>query len=289
MVTIKEAEMQTGITKQNIRYYEKIGLLQPSREQENKYRNYSEEDIRRLKLIFLFRKLDMPLEEIRQLLEGTIELQDALQMQKEMLVERQQKLQAAISFCGQIEEKELTQLDVDEYLSKIKTEEKNGHYFADILQDYKKVLQSESLREFSFSPEDFCTTPRQMTEQLFLYAEQHHLNLVITKEGMYPEFTIDGREYRAYRVCGRMGMVIHGELLHPELYKPENIPEKRYQILRMISKLMIPVLIFLLVFLPRILPLLKDDLLNAAVSLLGLAGFAAYLVYLAILYKNYDS
>ena len=37
-----------------------------------------------------------------------------------------------------------------------------------------------------------------------------------------------------------------------------------------------------------ILPLLKDDLLNAAVSLLGLAGFAAYLVYLAILYKNYD-
>ena len=51
MVTIKEAEMQTGITKQNIRYYEKIGLLQPSREQENKYRNYSEEDIRRLKLI----------------------------------------------------------------------------------------------------------------------------------------------------------------------------------------------------------------------------------------------
>ena len=85
MVTIKEAEMQTGITRQNIRYYEKIGLLQPSREQENKYRNYSEEDIRRLKLILLFRKLDMPLEEIRQLLEGTIELQDALQMQKEML------------------------------------------------------------------------------------------------------------------------------------------------------------------------------------------------------------
>lgn len=56
-------------------------------------------------------------------------------------------------------EKELTQLDVDGYLSKIKTEEKNGHYFADILQDYKKVLQSESLREFSFSPEDFVQHP----------------------------------------------------------------------------------------------------------------------------------
>lgn len=142
MVTIKEAEMQTGITRQNIRYYEKIGLLQPSREQENKYRNYSEEDIRRLKLILLFRKLDMPLEEIRQLLEGTIELQDALQMQKEMLEERQQKLQAAISFCGQIEEKELTQLDVDGYLSKIKTEEKTDiilQIFFRIIKKYCKV------------------------------------------------------------------------------------------------------------------------------------------------------
>ena len=38
MVTIKEAELLTGITRQNIRYYEKMGLIYPSREKENQYR-----------------------------------------------------------------------------------------------------------------------------------------------------------------------------------------------------------------------------------------------------------
>ena len=66
MVTIKEAELLTGITRQNIRYYEKMGLIYPSREKENQYRKYNKDDIRRLKLIYMFRKLDMPLEEIQQ-------------------------------------------------------------------------------------------------------------------------------------------------------------------------------------------------------------------------------
>ena len=51
MVTIKEAELLTGITRQNIRYYEKMGLIHPSREKENQYRKYNKDDIRRLKLI----------------------------------------------------------------------------------------------------------------------------------------------------------------------------------------------------------------------------------------------
>ena len=58
-------------------------------------------------------------------------------------------------------------------------EEKQGNKFADILDDYKKVVESESIRTFSFSPDDFCTTPRQMTEQLFRYAQRNHLDLVM--------------------------------------------------------------------------------------------------------------
>lgn len=288
MLNIKEVEKLTNITKQNIRYYERQGLIFPKRNPENDYREYSEQDIRQLKIIKILRKLDMPIEEIRRLLHHDIILSDAMELQKERLEKERNRLEDALEFCSQINEKELEQLDVDDCLLKMKNAEERGAVFANLLNDYKKVVQLEEMREFRFMPDSMCMNPSEFTEELCKFANKKHLNLVITKEGMYPEFTIDGREYRAYRVCGRMGMVIHGELLHPELYKPENIPEKRYQILRMISKLMIPVLIFLLVFLPRILPLFKDDLLNAAVSLLGLAGFAAYLVYLAILYKNYD-
>jgi DNA-binding transcriptional MerR regulator len=42
--TIKEAEELTKVTSQNIRYYEKQGLLAPKRDKENSYRLYSEEE-----------------------------------------------------------------------------------------------------------------------------------------------------------------------------------------------------------------------------------------------------
>ena len=54
MKNIKEAEAESGINKQNIRYYEKMCLLRPDRITINGYRKYSEEDIRRLKFIYLF-------------------------------------------------------------------------------------------------------------------------------------------------------------------------------------------------------------------------------------------
>ena len=253
MVTIKEAELLTGITRQNIRYYEKMGLIHPSREKENQYRKYNKDDIRRLKLIYMFRKLDMPLEEIQQILDGRKDLQEALEQQKEQLRKKQQKLEAALSFCGEIQETELTDLNVDLYLQKMEAEEKQGNKFADILDDYKKVVESESIRTFSFSPDDFCTTPRQMTEQLFRYAQRNHLDLVITKEGLCPEFTIDGKEYHAYRICGRLGMVIRAELMHPESCVPEGMSSKRYRILRRFSQILIPLCLLLLIMLPTIL------------------------------------
>ena len=42
MLNIKEVEKLTNITKQNIRYYERQGLIFPKRNPENDYREYSE-------------------------------------------------------------------------------------------------------------------------------------------------------------------------------------------------------------------------------------------------------
>jgi DNA-binding transcriptional MerR regulator len=53
---INEVEQLLDITKPNIRFYEKKGLLSPARNQ-NGYREYSEEDIEILKKIILFRKM----------------------------------------------------------------------------------------------------------------------------------------------------------------------------------------------------------------------------------------
>lgn len=53
-MTIKEVETLTGITKANIRFYEKEGLLAPGRSSNN-YREYSEDDVEHLRKIRIFR------------------------------------------------------------------------------------------------------------------------------------------------------------------------------------------------------------------------------------------
>lgn len=63
-MNINDLERLTGITKQNIRFYEKKGLLHPKRNSTNNYREYTEDDLAALNTIKLFRKLDLPLEDI---------------------------------------------------------------------------------------------------------------------------------------------------------------------------------------------------------------------------------
>lgn len=76
-MTIKQVEEILGIPKATIRFYEKEGLICPSRK-ENGYRDYNEEDILLLKRIIIFRKLGLSVELISDLQSGAITLQEAL-------------------------------------------------------------------------------------------------------------------------------------------------------------------------------------------------------------------
>lgn len=75
---IKEVEALVGISQKNIRFYEKEGLLAPRREAANGYRNYAEDDVQRLRRIKLLRKLDVPLDEIHDMLDGKLTLADGM-------------------------------------------------------------------------------------------------------------------------------------------------------------------------------------------------------------------
>ena len=234
---IKEAEEATGISRQNIRFYERQGLLYPARNKNNSYREYTEEDILRLKEIRLLRKLGMPVEEIRRLLDGETQLQPALAEQERRLEAEAEKLKACCRFCRKIHESSLKEMDVDQYLSQMEEEEKNGAVFAKFVEDYKNVIVSEELRSFAFQPDTMCMTPEEFTMELCKYAEQNHLDLVITKEGLLPEFTIDGIEYTASRSFGRFGATVHCVMKHPEDYMPPEMSEKRYKRIRRICQI----------------------------------------------------
>ena len=52
---IGEVAQRTGLSISNIRFYEKKGLIGPDRNAQNRYREYGEEDVRRLEEIILYR------------------------------------------------------------------------------------------------------------------------------------------------------------------------------------------------------------------------------------------
>lgn len=226
---IKEVEEIVGISRQNIRFYEKQGLLHPSRNSRNDYREYGEDDILRLKQIRFFRKLGMPVEEIRRLLNGETDLITALSIQKTRLAEEMDSLKAAVRFIQKIHESDLGEMDIDSYLREVEEEEKHGAVFAVFADDFRKITLAESKKSFGFKPDTMCMTPEEFTMELCKYADQNQLNLVITKEGMCPEFTIDGIEYTAKRSFGRFGASVSCTMKHPEDYVPSDMPAEKYK------------------------------------------------------------
>lgn len=65
---IQALAQRTGINTKTIRYYEETGLLPPPARGENNYRHYDERDVERLRLVAGARRLDLSLEEIREIL-----------------------------------------------------------------------------------------------------------------------------------------------------------------------------------------------------------------------------
>lgn len=100
-MNIKEIEERSGLTRANIRYYEQEGLIAPVR-RENKYRDYSEEDLETLLRIALLRSLGFSLEEIRRLQSGEADFAAAMRERSAALETEGQRLLAARNVCDAI-------------------------------------------------------------------------------------------------------------------------------------------------------------------------------------------
>lgn len=146
---ISEAAKITGLSVSNIRFYEKKGLLAPVREEESKYRDYSEEDIARLKKIILYRKMNIPVETIYLLQNEKVSIANVLQRQEEELQIQKEMLQGSIDLCKKmLEEDDLQNIDVDYYLNYVKNEEENGTRFAEVEELLEDIADFSGLSSF---------------------------------------------------------------------------------------------------------------------------------------------
>ncbi len=137
---INEVEQAVGITKRNIRFYEKEGLLAPGRNTGNGYRDYDASDVLLLKKIKLLRKLAMPIEEILKVQKGILTTEDALRRHLIKLERDSVNLEQTKRLCTQMAEdaQPLDKLDPDVYLAQIEKMEREGARFTNISKDRKR-------------------------------------------------------------------------------------------------------------------------------------------------------
>jgi len=68
-LTVNGVIKATGLSRETLRYYEKMGLLKPQRRATNGYRVYAANDLERLEFIFRTKKAGFTIRKIRELLD----------------------------------------------------------------------------------------------------------------------------------------------------------------------------------------------------------------------------
>lgn len=132
---IGEVAKQMGLNISNVRFYERKGLLKPEREGNGNYREYSEEDIFRLKCILLYRKTGLSIDTIYLLLNHQADLKEVLKRQKENLGEQIANLQGAKGLCDLLlQAQSIEETNIDSYLDYVYKEEERGHCFPEITE-----------------------------------------------------------------------------------------------------------------------------------------------------------
>lgn len=101
-MTVKEAEEQTGLSRSNIRFYEKEKLILPSRNEANGYRDYSESDIENIKKIAYLRTLGISIEDIRNVISGRSSLREEVAKQSQTLDSQITDLRKAKMMCTKL-------------------------------------------------------------------------------------------------------------------------------------------------------------------------------------------
>ena len=119
MKTVKEVSRITGVSVRTLHHYDAIGLLKPTAVTEAGYRLYDEQTLGKLQTILLFRELEFPLKEIKELLTAEhFDPMAALDDQIRLLELRREKLDRLIDHARHIQNTGVMNMDFKAYDSK---------------------------------------------------------------------------------------------------------------------------------------------------------------------------
>jgi len=105
--TVGEVAARFGLTVRTLHHYDETGLLHPSERSAAGYRLYTESDLVRLQHIVVYRRLELPLDEIRGLLDegGAV---DHLRRQRDRVMSRLDEMRELVVAIDNALEKEMS-------------------------------------------------------------------------------------------------------------------------------------------------------------------------------------
>ncbi len=155
MRTVKEVSRLTGVSVRTLHHYDAIGVCKPSKVTEAGYRLYDDAALERLQAVLLFRELQFPLKEIREMLDSPVfDPKEALDQQIRLLELQKKHIEQLISFAREIKDKGVKEMnfdafdktEVDQYAAEVKERWGNTKAYKQWEERAKKKT-SEELRE----------------------------------------------------------------------------------------------------------------------------------------------
>ncbi|MDK2980348.1 MAG: hypothetical protein PWQ55_695 [Chloroflexota bacterium] len=158
--TIKQIADMAGVTTRTIRYYDEIDLLKPVEVHSNGYRYYDRSSMLKLQQIMFFRELDLPLEDIREIVNRKdFDMLDALKKHHLSLETQQERLKRLLHTLDQTiesltdsseisEEEYFRGFDQSEYEEEVRARWGQTSYFAESQQKWTSYSpqQQEELK-----------------------------------------------------------------------------------------------------------------------------------------------
>lgn len=152
MKTVKEVSRLTGVSVRTLHHYDSIGLLKPARVTDAGYRLYDDAAIGRLQTILLFRELQFPLREIKEIMDSPeFDPVSALEQQIKMLELQRNHLNALISHARQIQKTGVMDMnfepfdnsEMDEYAAQAKAKWGKTDAYKEFDQKIKGKTQAQ--------------------------------------------------------------------------------------------------------------------------------------------------
>lgn len=104
-MTINEVSKKLNITQDTLRFYEKTGLIGPIRRDKSGYRNYQEDDLRRIEFVKCMRGAELSIDVLRTYLRLFDEGDETKEARKELLIKQKKILDEKISAMKEASER----------------------------------------------------------------------------------------------------------------------------------------------------------------------------------------